>query len=54
VRVGVSMIFSRRCGSVICGPWCELQVADEWALGVCCSELWRGWWSWLEELVMSR
>jgi hypothetical protein len=24
-------------------PWCELQVAGEWALGICGAELWQGW-----------
>jgi hypothetical protein len=48
------MVFRRRCGSVVCGPWRELQMAGEWTLGVCGAELRRGWWRWLEELVVSR
>jgi hypothetical protein len=35
-------------------PWCELQVADERALGVSVVELRQRWGKWLEELVVWR
>jgi hypothetical protein len=48
--VGGSVVFWRGCGLVMERPWCELQVASEWALGISGAELWRG--RLLEELVM--
>jgi hypothetical protein len=50
--VGVFVTFWRRCGSIVGGPWRELQMVDEWALRVYDAELRQGWWKWLEELVM--
>jgi hypothetical protein len=32
-------------------PWCELQMAGEWALGIDVAELRRRRGRWLEELV---
>jgi hypothetical protein len=51
VRVGVSMIFRWRHGSVMRRPWCELKVVSQWTLGFCGAELWwgggGGWKYWL-------
>jgi hypothetical protein len=43
VRVSVFMIFKWGCGLVVGRPWCELQMAGEWALRICGAELWRRW-----------
>jgi hypothetical protein len=39
VGVGIFMVFRWRCGSVVCGPWHELQMVGELTLGVCGAEL---------------
>jgi hypothetical protein len=50
--VCVFVVFWWGCGSVMGRPWCELQAAGEWALGVSIAKLWRWWGRLLEELVV--
>jgi hypothetical protein len=51
VGVHVSVVFFQGCGPVMGRPWCKLQMAGMWTLGVGVAELWRRWGRWLEELV---